>query len=152
MNHNSHFLDFGVETKVIFTGVKTGKSSFLHSKTSGIYDEYYGSNSVEILNWKIVEQDSIIIDDQSPCVCHHLRSAALCYKESYCLYPMIILGATNKACWLSSFESVAIYPNKFYTSKEWIRLIKSNIYISKEIAEEDYEPLIESDDEITPAD
>jgi hypothetical protein len=125
MYHNETFLDFGVNVRVIFTGVKSGKSTFLEANTTG-HDEYYGSSYVDFSNWKVIEQDSVVIDDLSICICHHLKTTATCFKKSNKVSPLLILAATNLSCWEASFEFVESYPPKFYTTAEWISMIKKN--------------------------
>lgn len=121
--HNKTKVDFGSKAKVIYTGVKTGKSSFLENESDEKYDEYYGSSYINRDVWKVMEQDGLILDDQSKCICRYIKSTADCFKESNRRSPLIILAATNLDCWLASFKEVHIYPQKFYTIKEWYKML-----------------------------
>jgi hypothetical protein len=122
--HNQQFLDFGAEVVVIFTGIKTGKSSFLESESNQEYHEYYGSSCLNYNGWKILEQDSLIIDNQERCICHNLKLTSDCFLNSKLKSPMIFLVATNLKCWSSSIKNIHIFSQKYYNTSEWYNIIK----------------------------
>lgn len=126
--HN-HKLDFGIETLVLYTGKNTGKSSFLEHETDDVYDEYYGSSSVKYKNWRVVEQDALIIDDRSKCICRYLKTTADCFEEAKKPDPIVILAATHLQCWKASFKRVIVKPSRFYDISEWYKLLETTVKI-----------------------
>lgn len=124
--HNSKNVDFGIAVRVIFSGVGSGKSSFLEEETDDYSDEYYGYSSVDYKGWRVAEQDTFIIDDQSECICRYIKMTADCFKrrKTGIMQPLVILAATNYNCWKSSFKETIKIPHRFYHTKEWYEILE----------------------------
>lgn len=88
-----------------FTGIKTGKSTFLERKP-------------KFFDVSIVEQDECIIDTGNACNCRYIQM----YKNlhDYVFEPIILLAATNLLCWRRNFSDS--FPSRFYSSPQWYDL------------------------------
>ena len=98
------------EVVVVFTGIKTGKSTFLEAPRR---PTFYGVS--------IVEQDECLIDTGYDCNCKYLKMYRDYLAENV-FEPLIILAATNFSCWEKNFSDVYRFPRCFYSSYEWYQI------------------------------
>lgn len=101
------------EVIVVFTGVKTGKTTLLENTTNR--PKYFGVS--------IVEQDECIIDTGYDCNCRYIKM----YKEylhQHVFEPIILLAATNLNCWKKNFKDVYCFPPRFYSTFQWYQIFR----------------------------
>ena len=113
MEHSGSFFD-DHPVIIIFSGINTGKTSFLLEHKN-------------YKNFELKEQDECIIDTGKKCICELINS----YKQ-HIKNRQIILVATNYDCWLQNFEETFnTGQTKLFDTLQWINIINHCLKLSR---------------------